>query len=584
MAAESLNQLWSRAIVEELVRSGVRHVVVCPGSRSTPLALAFAASPEVRTWSIIDERSGAFFALGLAKATGVPAVVLATSGSAGAHFHPAVIEAAMGHVPLIAITADRPHELQGWGAPQTIPQARLFGEFARTYVDLGMPEATAPALLHLRASVCRAYATATRAPRGAVHLNAPFREPLAPPAHPEPLPDLPERAVLGADGGGPLVRMPGPRRAVDPAALTEVRGALERSARGVIVVGPRDASDGLAEALIALGHAWGYPVLAEATSNVRYGHVDDVVCTTDALLRHKAFAATHVPEVVLRFGGGLTPKTSAAWLDASGARTFVFSDDGAPVDPTHAAEWILEGDPVAAARALCPPGQRRQTEYAASFRAAELRARAAIAKAFDGAVLTEPRVAFEVARALPAGANLFVSSSMPIRDLDAFASIGGAFRVFANRGANGIDGISSSALGVAAASGRPTTLLTGDLAFLHDLGGLMAARRHSLDLTVVVVNNDGGGIFSFLPVAGRTDRFEELFGTPHGLDLAQAAKLFEARYVRCADAAALRGALSEASEGGLRVLEVRTDRTENVRVHQALFAEIAAALGDGKWL
>lgn len=583
MAAETLNQLWSRAIVEELVRSGVRHAVVCPGSRSTPIALALAAQDGLRTWSIVDERSAAFFALGLARASGVPAVVLATSGSAGAHFLPALIEAAMAQVPLIAITADRPPELQGWGAPQTIPQARLFGAFAREFFELGVPEASSASLLHLRASVCRAVAITTRAPRGPVHLNAPFREPLAPPANPDPLPDLPERAVLG-EGSQPLVRLGAPQRAVDPVLLADVRAALEQSQRGLIVVGPRDASDGLAEAVIALGRAWGHPVLAEATSNVRFGHADDVVSTADALLRHGPFATAHRPEVVLRFGGGLTPKVPTQWLDASGARLFVFSDGGALIDPCHAAAAILEGDPVAAARALTPSNQRRQTAFAASFRAADQRVRAALSSAFTrDEALTEPRIAHEVARALPAGANLFVSSSMPIRDLDAFAYAGGAVRVFANRGANGIDGITSTALGVAAASGRPTTLLTGDLAFLHDLGGLMAGKRHRLRLSIVVVNNDGGGIFSFLPVAGRSGRFEELFGTPHGLDLAQAAKLFDARYVRCEDAARLRASLAEGAEAGLQVIEVRTERTQNVRVHQALFAELATALGEGPW-
>src|SRR5512145_2382527 len=238
METESVNQLWARALVEELARSGVRHAVVCPGSRSTPIALACAGEPAVRTWSVVDERSAAFFALGIAKESGAPALVLATSGTAGVHFFPAIIEAGMAGVPLIAVTADRPPELHGWGAPQTVSQVQLFGSHARWFADLGIPEATAAALLHLRATACRAVFAARSAPRGAVHLNAPFREPLAPPVDPPPLPPLPERALRGA-GSRPLVDMPRAERAVAPSALDALREAMQAREKGVIVLGPR---------------------------------------------------------------------------------------------------------------------------------------------------------------------------------------------------------------------------------------------------------------------------------------------------------------------------------------------------------
>ncbi|MBF5043961.1 2-succinyl-5-enolpyruvyl-6-hydroxy-3-cyclohexene-1-carboxylic-acid synthase [Aggregicoccus sp. 17bor-14] len=585
MSDANLNQLWARALVEELVRGGAREAVVCPGSRSTPLALACAEVPGLRLWSVIDERSAGFFALGLAKESGAPALLVATSGTAGAHFYPAVIEAAMTGVPLVVLTADRPLELQGWGAPQTIPQARLFGDFARAYADVGLPEATTVSLAHLRATAARAVATSLRAPRGAVQLNVPLREPLAP--VPEPFGE--ERlAPLAREGRGaqPFVRILQSARAPDAAALAEVRALVEAKPRGVIVCGPRDAEDGFREAIEVLSRASGYPVLAEASSQVRFGGSGaPVLSLYDALLRHPPFAQAHRPDVVLRFGGGLTPKVPQAWLDASGADVVLFSDEGALVDPAHRASRILEGSAVLAARALAQGLSRGLGAWASSFQQAERRALGALEAAFAAQQdLSEPRVAREVVAALPAGAQLFISSSMPIRDVDAFApASGAALRVLANRGANGIDGIVSTALGAAASSGRPTALLTGDLAFLHDVGGLLTARRQGVSLTVVVVNNDGGGIFSFLPLAGTTRHFEPLFGTPHGVDLAHAAALYGARFERPATPGALRAAVQAGLEGGLHLVEVRTERGGNVEAHRALFAKMAAALGDGPW-
>jgi 2-succinyl-5-enolpyruvyl-6-hydroxy-3-cyclohexene-1-carboxylate synthase len=591
MSDANLNQLWARALVEELVRGGVRHAVVCPGSRSSPLALACAQGEGLlRTWSVIDERCAGFFALGMAKQSRSPVVLVATSGTAGAHFYPAVIEAAMAQVPLVVLTADRPLELQGWGAPQTVPQARFFGEFARQYADVGLPEASDAALMHLRATVARAVAMAWRAPRGAVHLNVPFREPLAP---------LPESfseerlSGLAREGrpGAPVTRFFPPVRQPDPRVLEEVRARVAATEHGVIVCGPRDEHEGFAEAISALSEATGYPVLAEATSQVRFGGGPATVSLYDAMLRHAPFAQAHRPKLVLRFGGGLTPKGPQAWLDDSGAEVVLFSDEGALFDPAHRAARVVEGSAVAACEALARGLSRGLGPWARSFLWAEQWARAALESAFsEDMSLTEMRIAHEVVGALPEGANLFVSSSMPIRDVDAFAPpTGRRLQVLANRGANGIDGIVSSALGVAAASGRPTVLLTGDLAFLHDVGGLLVARRSGVPLTVVVVNNDGGGIFSFLPIARAEEaqaHYEALWGTPHGVDLSHAAALYGARFRRPDSPASLRAAVTEGLKGGgLQVIEVRVvERMKNVELHRQLFAKMAASLGEGPWL
>jgi len=589
MSDGNLNQLWARALLEELVRGGARHAVVCPGSRSSPLAHACATTEGLRVWSVIDERSAGFFALGLAKQSRVPVVLVATSGTAGAHFYPAIIEASLSQVPLVVLTADRPLELQGWGAAQTVPQARYFGEFARWFVDLGIPEVHEGALMHLRATASRAMAMAARAPRGAVHLNVPMRDPLYP--TPGEL-EVNHLTALAREGrpGRPLTRIVPAVRQPDPRVLEDIRERIRTTERGLIVCGPRDENDGFAEAITSLAEATGYPVLAEATSQARFGGGPFTVSLYDAMLRHEAFAQAHRPELVLRFGGGLTARGPQAWLDGSGAEVVLFSDEGALFDPMHRASRVVEGSAVAACEALGQGLSRGLGPWARSFLWAEQWTRAALESAFsEDATLTEMRLAHDVVGALPDGANLFVSSSMPIRDVDAFApSMSRRLRVLANRGANGIDGIVSSALGMAAASGRPTVLLTGDLAMLHDVGGLLTARRCNIPLTVVVVNNDGGGIFSFLPIAQSEQtrtHYETLWGTPHGVDFSHAAALYQARY-RCPDSpTALRSAVVEGLKGGLNLIEVRVvERERNVDSHRRLFARMTAALGEGPWL
>ncbi|WP_426746218.1 2-succinyl-5-enolpyruvyl-6-hydroxy-3-cyclohexene-1-carboxylic-acid synthase [Myxococcus faecalis] len=583
----NLNLLWARALVEELVRGGARHAVVCPGSRSSPLAIACARAEGLRTWSVIDERSAAFFGLGLAKQSRTPVILVATSGTAGAHFYPAVIEASLSQVPLIVLTADRPLELQGWGAAQTVPQARFYGEHARSFTDVGVPESSDVALSHLRATAARAVATSLRAPRGAVQLNVPFREPLAPVPEAYGEERLSALAKRGRPGM-PFTRIAAPAPVPDAAVLESVRQRIAATERGVIVCGPRDEVDGFAEAISALSQATGYPVLAEATSQARYGGGPLTLSHYDAMLRHAPFARAHRPELVLRFGGGLTPKVPQQWLDGSGADIVLFSDGGALFDPAHRAATVVEGSAVAACAALAKGVKRSVGRWTQGFLAAERMVRGALETAFAERpdLLSEPRIAREVVAALPAEVPLFVSSSMPIRDVDAFAPASGVpLRVLANRGANGIDGIISSALGVAAAASRPAVLLTGDLALLHDVGAFVTAARSRVPLTVVAVNNDGGGIFSFLPIAqaAKPDEFEALFGTPHGVDLSHAAALGGARLHRPTTPAALRAAVREGLEGGLHLVEVRVDRAANVDDHRQLFARMAAALGEGPW-
>jgi 2-succinyl-5-enolpyruvyl-6-hydroxy-3-cyclohexene-1-carboxylate synthase len=580
----SLNTLWAGALVQELQRSGVQDVVLCPGSRSAPLALAVAeAGPELRTWVVLDERVAGFFALGLALESGRPAGVLVTSGSAGTHLFPALVEAWAAGVPLVALTADRPWELHGFGAAQTMPQAGLFGRFVRVSETLPVPEASSAAFRHLRAVVSRALAAAVTPPAGPVHLDVPFREPLA------PVPDAPVPSGLDAEAlegraGAPFVRTVAASSLPPEPELEAVRRRLAAAERGVVVVGPRARSDRLATAVRALAASHGYPVLAEAASNVRWAAGQHAVSHLDLLLRSEGWALAARPDLVVRIGGGLASRRVSEWLDGSGAEVVLVSEGVEPVDPHHRAALVLEGDAVAICEALAAATAPRRATWADGFSRADALAESALVTALTSERrLTEPGVARAVVSALPAGARLLLGSSMPIRDVDAFAPAPpGPVRVLANRGLNGIDGNLSTALGIAAASGAPTVALVGDLAFLHDLGALVAARTAGLSLTVVVVNNDGGGIFSFLPIAGSTPRFEALFGTPHGADLSAGATLGAARFARVESPAELVAALGDVGSPGLRIIEARVvDRDTNVEIHQSLGAAVARALEEG---
>lgn len=557
-----LNQRWAAHIVGTAVACGIRDAVICPGSRSTPLAIAFADRQDVKVWSIIDERSAAFFALGRAKKTNRPVAVVCTSGSAGAHFLPALMEAHTAHVPLLVLTADRPWELQGFGAPQTVDQSNLYGGFVRGKQLLPSPEDSKAVFAHLQEAIVQLMSAAVNVPRGPVHLNVPFREPLAPEIGAEPcvVTVAPQALVNG-------------RSLID---LEQVSAALKSGKSGVIVCGPRHRPDDFGAAVHALGKALNYPVIAEATSNARFGF-PQVIWSADLMLRNVDFAREMRPDVILKFGTGLTSKVVQNWVDESGAQIFQFSDEGDSFDPQHRSTRLLSGDVVEAVRRLV-----NERSITSEYRLKWLRAQELVH--LKRASLDEPAVAREVLASLPPGASLMVSSSMPIRDVDTFAAgTSGPVQVFCNRGLNGIDGIISTALGVAADSKTPTVLLIGDVATLHDLNALLIARRYRMNLTIVLVNNDGGGIFHFLPVADRTAHFEELFGTPHGVDFAHVAAMAGATYHQPTTIEAFRKVYSESLETGLNLIEVKTDRVENVKVHRALQQQVNTALEVSSW-
>ncbi len=585
---------WVAAIVDELVSGGVTDFVVCPGSRSTPLALAVARHPAARVWMQLDERSAGFFALGLARQRGRPAALVCTSGTAAANFLPAVAEADLARVPMVVLTADRPHELRDNGAPQTIDQVGLYGRRARWASDLPTPSDEPALLAYARAVAARAIAASSAAPAGPVHLNLPFREPLVPDR--ATLENLFQGATPGDGKGAPAVRaVSGPRR-LDDGALAALAETLAGARRGLILCGP-DCPPGLAPAVARLAAQLGYPILADPLSGVRCGPHDRrlVLAAYDAFLRDEGFVARHAPELVIRFGAMPTAKPVLLFLQRHpGARQVVVDEGGGWRDPTSLAAEHLACDPAWLCEALVErltgaaqaepglaPAPMPLTLWSRSWLTAERAARAAIAHALGGReALSEPGVFAELAELLPAGATLFVGNSMPVRDCDTFFPASERrVRIAGNRGANGIDGLISTALGMAAGGARPLVLALGDISLYHDSNGLLAAKLHELDATVVLLNNDGGGIFSFLPQTSEADRFELLFGTPHGLEFRPLAELYGARYTLAESWAAFREAVSAGIAGrGLHLVEVRTERGQNVADHRRIWPMVSAAL------
>ena len=541
-------------LVDEWVRHGVRHAVVAPGSRSTPMAVALADRDELELHVVHDERVAAFVALGLGL-DGVPAVLLCTSGTAAANFHPAVVEAGLSDVPMLVVTADRPPELRDVGAPQTIDQLHLYGRSVRWFHDPGVPDASAAGTW--RSLAARAHRAAHDGP---VHLNLPFREPLlgAPAALPpaRDRPDVPAR--------------PSPDDWRSDDGSIDAPGILERQ-RGIIVAGGRS---GVATDTVGrLAASTGWPVLADPMSRCR--GLPGAVTAFDALLRHRAFADAHAPDVVVRLGRPPASKVLAQWIARSGAAVVQVGGPGV-IDPDHD---VVVSWPAEAVGALGRLTGASGTPWAARWTHAEERAQSAFADVLAAeTALTEPQVARTVAETVAAAApehvEVVVASSMPVRDLEWYG--GPTARAHANRGANGIDGVVSTALG-RALTGRPTIALVGDVALLHDSNALVALRSRRVDLRIVVVDNDGGGIFSFLPQADALPaaRFETLFGTPHGSDL-----------VALAEAHGLPGhtvtTVDELTDALVRpgpwVVRVPTDRAENVAVHARLHAAVAAAL------
>ncbi|MCQ4334517.1 2-succinyl-5-enolpyruvyl-6-hydroxy-3-cyclohexene-1-carboxylic-acid synthase [Natronomonas sp. F2-12] len=570
MDEPNVNTLWGRIVADELAKAGVETAVMAPGSRSTPLTVAFATHSGIDAVSLLDERSAAFFSLGYAKRTGRPAPLVCTSGTALSNFHPAVVEADAARVPMVLLTADRPPELADSGANQTIDQEKFYGDFVRQYRKLPEPEAADRKLRSLRTALSRAVGVAGGPDAGPVHLDVPFRKPLEPNADPAGRPEgvpagrlpdgfeTPKRpATDGRDG--PFVSTMRGRARLSEADRRSIVGAIEAANRGIIVCGPSDRPVPAPDALSAFARASGFAVLADPLSGHRFGpHVEGLTVCGGYGSYLPAIEAT--PDVVVRFGASPTSKVLRNYLRDAGCRQFLVDPAGGWREATFTATDLVVADETRFASDLAGALDREAGDYAARLADVE----SAYWDRIDGEEPIEGAVLAEAVRLAPDPATVFVSNSMSVRDLDRFGRPRSAsLSVLGNRGASGIDGITSSALGAGYGTTDPLVILTGDLAYYHDMNGLLSVARADVDATIVCLNNDGGGIFHLLPIEDH-DSFERWFRTPHGLDFEHSAELYELAFARTDDRAEFRDLYTEAvGRDDTRIIEVRVDAEKN---------------------
>jgi len=558
-----INLRWASRLVATLQQCGVRHAVISPGSRSTPLVLAAARQAGLRTHVLADERSAAFFALGVGRHSGVPALVIGTSGSAPANWYPALVEASRGRVPLLALSADRPPELHECGANQTLDQTHLFGRFVRGFHALDADSAEPARLDALASRAAQAFDQSLWPLAGPVHLNIAFREPL-----------LGDGDAQAGDAAPPF-RIDRPR--CEPAAqtLTEL-AALMDGRPGLLVAGPARPDEDFAGALGELAGRLDCPLLADPLSGLRCGGHDRsrVIGGYDSFLRDAGFAAAWAPDWVLQFGDAPVSKVLQHYLDrhAADATQVRVAPAGPWPDPNRRGRWLLHADPLALVEAL---NRQPPAPAPAGWSAAFLERERGVTEALQ-ALPQRPLEAdvFEtVARLLPAQGLVFAGNSMVIRDCDSFLRGRDApLRLHANRGASGIDGNVSTVFGLAAAAGRPVLGLLGDLALFHDMNGLAAARE--ADATLVVFNNGGGAIFGYLPQAELAE-FKRFWLTDPALDLALVARLHGLRYALAEDAAGFGRHLARALErSGSSLIEVCVDREDSLARHREFWSRL----------
>lgn len=550
--------------VETVKQSGVKDVVICPGSRSTPLAYGFAKSEGFEFYRQIDERSAAFFALGIAKAKKSPVVLLCTSGTAAANFFPAIVEAYYARIPLLVITADRPHELREVGAPQAIDQIHLFGKHVKWTVDFPIPEANEESLPFIERHIQRAITTSKAFPMGPVHINVPFREPLLiNMEQQQPLTQISQSEV------GQLVP--------SQQFISWYKEQLQKEDKGLFIVGDSLPST---EGFWEFAKTVQWPVLADPLSNLRSSVPEDCMhlCIDqyDALLKDNSFKKYAAPNIVIRFGSQPVSKPLTQFLKACKPNVYIAVDESSVFrDSLHIVTQHVQ---VSAATLWIPIEEKQASSYLKDWSKANDIATKHV-QAYLETEEDEGALAATLFEVLSDGDFLFASSSMPIRDVDTFYNkTTKDIQIYANRGTNGIDGVVSTALGVYAATKRPGYLLIGDLAFLHDVNGLIVSRFQETDLTVVVMNNDGGGIFSYLPQSTETNYFEHLFGTPTGLKFSHIAAMYDAQYDAVHTKEDFHKVLSEQKRKDIRIIEVFTNRQVNTETHRKLWTAISKEL------
>ncbi|WP_186576437.1 2-succinyl-5-enolpyruvyl-6-hydroxy-3-cyclohexene-1-carboxylic-acid synthase [Aquibacillus kalidii] len=561
--------------VDELFRSGLSNVVISPGSRSTPLALTFAEHPDITHWVNMDERSAAFFALGMAKQSKQPVALICTSGTAAANYYPAIVEAHYDRVPLVVLTADRPHELRDVGAPQAIEQIKMYGDYVKWFHEMALPEATDFMLKYVRGKASRAVHNAVHGNPGPVHLNFPFREPLVPVFTLDNLwGDVYQNRAFHSNYIG--------KRSLENVQLDEIISALRNYKRGLIVCGPQNDA-GLAKGIVALAEAYDLPILADPLSQLRAGKHSkaNIIECYDSILKSKQVRELLEPEFIIRFGAMPISKPFLLLLkENEHVKQIIIDDEEGHREPTGSSAQFVYADPSKLCEQLVEYKMNFDLDWKEMWIGLNKSTSKLLSKDESDQELSEGGTVRYISEAIPNDTTLYVGNSMPVRDLDTFFLVNTKqITVLGNRGANGIDGITSSALG-AAALGKRVTLLIGDLSFFHDFNALLIAKQYHINLTVVLVNNNGGGIFSFLPQAKeQSEHFEVLFGTPLNIDFKPIITMYNGAYHVPNNWDEFSKALTESYDhAGLTVIEVQTNRQENVHWHQAKWSNIEKIL------
>ncbi len=581
MNPANINYLWSEILVEELVRNGVRRFVISPGSRNSPLVLAAANHAEAETTVHTDERGAAFYAQGYAKSGGKAAALIATSGTAVANFYPAVCEASQSAIPMILLTADRPVELRDTGAPQTMKQANIYGDYVRWSLDLPCPTTEIKPQFVLT-TVDQAVHRATRSPAGPVQLNCQFREPLAPQGSGEDFTNYMRPLDQWEKSDRPFTEYSVPKLRINPEELEEIIDKIAHSKRGLIVGGPMPAF-AKRENIRQIAARLKMPVLADVASGLRFGRgvAENVMAHYDYVLREEAFCENNLPDLVLHFGGMPTSTPLNRYLKKSSPEYIYVNNTPFRQDPLHQVTRRLEMEPDEFCKLLADRNVDSASDLLPDFQKAER-----IAAETLGSLLSaeqgcsELGIARSIINNLPENHNLYLANSMPIRDADASGlKRDAAMQVGFNRGVNGIDGTLASAAGFAAGNGRPTTALLGDLALLHDLNSLLLVRNSGFPITVVVLNNNGGGIFSFLPIAEKNPHFEEFFGTPQNVTFEHAAAQFGLDYHKPHSMAEFEAVYREAvSVHKSALIEIQTERNANREAHKRIWQRVNDAI------
>lgn len=550
--------------VNQLIASGVENVVISPGSRSTPLALILAEHPNIKTYINIDERSAGFFALGMAKQSGKPVALLCTSGTAAANYYPAIIEAHYARVPLLVLTADRPHELREVGAPQAIDQIHLYGKYVKWFTDAPVPEDRPKVYQYVKNIVSRGVFEAIKHPQGPVHLNVPFRAPL--------VPDLDYVSIHLTDRETNTRGYDEPEVVLSEATFRQLADRLQSVQKGWIVSGELH-DEKFAEAVVSLAEQLSFPILADPLSQLRYGsHGKEMIIENyDTVLKGKGFSDDLKPEVVIRFGA--MPVSKALWIylqEHADIEQIVVDPSGGWRDPSLQAEKHIQcSESVFCKELSYYLSKREERTFFKKWKEVNDIVKQHIEDVGKNETgLFEGRLYIELRKLLPQACNIVIGNSMPIRDVDTyFQASDHNWKLYANRGANGIDGVVSTALGISAASDLPTYLVIGDLSFYHDLNGLLAGKTHHVNLTILLVNNNGGGIFSFLPQAKEKKHFETLFGTPTNLNFEHAAKMYDIQYEKVELWNQLHQYLSD-ERAGIRIIEIVTNRYNRVDIQR----------------